>query len=831
LRDRWPRGLARKRADARETGVEDQPSSTTFHYDAFISYRHASPDDKIAEALHRALEEYVVPRSLVKRGFPKRLSRVFRDRDELPTSNSLTDGIREALARSRVLIVVCSRRTPGSKWIAKEIEIFKSLGRDGQVLSLLIEGEPEESFPPLLREARQSVTTKDGATSEVVEEISPLAADIRAASVAESLRLLKNEKLRLLAPILGCSFDDLKQRHRQRMLRRAKIATASLLLGIMAAAGAGYWYWDTQARMRTEYYADYVKQWGRAKGIRRLTPEEVSHRVNSLKFYVRGDRVEGFDVINGFGGMTVNNSVDTFIGLTDSSNDARQEFQYKWQYNTDGQVTRESAYDRERRPVWSLVYNAESADIAHYEDKNGYPRPRTGSGAGYVQFTRNAAGYDVQARFTDSKGDPEPNQDGVFGWSHVVDANGLVLEDASLDRDGRLMVNRYGYARETHRYDSMGNEVGRRFFDVEGKPTYDKSGIARLTAAYDRYGQLTEVHYWDKQDKPAVLKGGFCEITYKYDIHGDQVEKVYRNADGKPAAQAEKIARISYSYDERGREIRRSYWQADGKPGKTDSGFYQMELEYDSNGYLMAQSFLDASGHKIAGKNGAARETWSHDEKGNENQFSYFGVDDKPVLCPGGYATMKMKYDAHSNRIEEAYYGVHGEPILAADGYARIAIKYDDRGNEIENDYFDVNGRPVMNTSGYAKYIMVRNEHGQAVETTFCGIDGSPILIHDGFARIVRRRDLRDNQIETVAYGPTGKPRLNKKGFNRVTRSYDEVDNLLEESFWGLGDELVMTTDGYARHVFYYDERRRQIAIEKFDASGKSLGKEDVPLD
>jgi hypothetical protein len=820
-------------ADARETIVPDQPSTTTFVYDAFISYRHASPDDKIAESLHRTLEEYVVPRSLVKRGFPRRLSRVFRDRDELPTSSSLTDGIRDALRQSRFLIVVCSRRTPSSKWIAKEIEIFKSLGRSGQILSLLVEGEPEESFPPLLREARQSIARQDGSATEEVEEISPLAADVRAGSLPESLGLLKNEKLRLLAPILGCSFDDLKQRHRQRFLRRVKIACASLLLGMVAAAGAGYWYWNTHNRMRIEYYADYVTQWERAKGIRRLTPEEVSHRDNSLKFYVQGGRVVGLDVVNGFGVMTVNNSVDTFIGESDSSNDAQQEFQFRWEFNTEGRVTKELAFDRERRLVWALVFNAESADVGHYEDKYGYARARTSSGAAYVQFTRDANGYDVQARFTNSRGDPEPNQDGVFGWSRVVDANGLVLEESSLDAEGHWMINRQGFARMTHRYDSMGNEVERRFFGLDGQPTYNKSGYSRLTASYDRYGQLTDVRYWDKEDKPAVLKGGYCGFTKTYDVHGDAVEKVYRDAAGKPVGKATEevnnYSKVKYFYDSQGRLIRFAAYDADDKPVKIEGGYYQVAFEYDSRGFQKAQIFMDADGKKAHDKNGVARETWSHDAQGNENEFSYFGMDDKPILGPSAYATRRMKYDAHSNEIEEAYFGIHGDPVLCKQHFARLTIRYDDRGNEMERDFFDLQNHLVLNSDGYARVVLARNEHGQVVEATFYGPDGAPKMQPQGFAKIGRVYDLRDNQIEAIAYGVNGKPVLNHRHFNRVHRSYDEVDNIVEESFWGLANEPVNATDGYARRVFYYDERRRQIAIEKFDAAGHSLGKEPTP--
>src|SRR4051794_21123441 len=92
-------------------------------YAVFISYRHATVDRRWAKWLHRTLETYRVPRSLVRdRGVPARLGRCFRDEEELPVSANLSAEIDKALVSSRFLIVVCSPRTPGSEWVNREVE-------------------------------------------------------------------------------------------------------------------------------------------------------------------------------------------------------------------------------------------------------------------------------------------------------------------------------------------------------------------------------------------------------------------------------------------------------------------------------------------------------------------------------------------------------------------------------------------------------------------------------------------------------------------------------------------------------------------------------------
>jgi WD40 repeat protein len=203
---------------------------TSYKYDAFISYRHSEPDKTIAERLHRMLETFKVPKAIIKKGSQKRVGRVFRDRDELPTSSNLADNIQSALTDSEHLIVICSPRTPQSQWVLKEVETFSALHGHDRILALLIEGEPMESFPEALRYVKKQVIREDGTLSEIVTEIEPLAADIRDKSLAGMKKKLKVEILRLLAPILNCRFDDLKQRHRERLVKR--ILTISISLSV-----------------------------------------------------------------------------------------------------------------------------------------------------------------------------------------------------------------------------------------------------------------------------------------------------------------------------------------------------------------------------------------------------------------------------------------------------------------------------------------------------------------------------------------------------------------------------------------------------------------------
>lgn len=201
-----------------------------FRYRAFISYRHYTPDQDIAKRLHSHIENYRIPAGLRKSLKIRRMGRVFRDQEELPLSSSLGDDIHEALEQSEWLICVCSPRYVESKWCMEELRYFLSLGREDRVLTLLAEGEPDEAFPELLR-----FRERNG----VREEQEPLAADVRGKDVRENLKKLKREKLRVIAPMLGVKYDDLRQRARQRrgrMLLAAGAAVILLLSGFLGFA-------------------------------------------------------------------------------------------------------------------------------------------------------------------------------------------------------------------------------------------------------------------------------------------------------------------------------------------------------------------------------------------------------------------------------------------------------------------------------------------------------------------------------------------------------------------------------------------------------------------
>lgn len=186
-------------------------------YIAFISYRHKPLDSSVAKKIQRSIESFTVPAEYRDQVGGKRLGKVFRDEDELPASANLSESIRDALDHARFLIVICTPDLPQSHWCEEEIRYFLKTHDRDQLLAVLAEGEPQDSFSPYM------LHTFDE-EGNITGNVEPLAANLK--------QPYKKEFIRLCAAMLGCSFDALWQRDRRRKanIRMGVVAGTALLM-------------------------------------------------------------------------------------------------------------------------------------------------------------------------------------------------------------------------------------------------------------------------------------------------------------------------------------------------------------------------------------------------------------------------------------------------------------------------------------------------------------------------------------------------------------------------------------------------------------------------
>ena len=223
-------------------------------YDAFISYAHETSSIRAAEKIQKMLERYRIPKAVQKMTGRKKLNRIFRDREELACSSDMEAHLQEALEHSEFLIVLLSPKVPESQWVQREIELFLKHHDRNHVLTVLTEGELNEVYPDILR---QEEKLESGQLK--LRPVEGLAADVRCDSDGSLKKKLKTEIYRLLAPILGCSFDELRQRQREYVFRR----TVSLMTAGMIVFGAAAGYMGWQAYQIQENYREALRRQSR----------------------------------------------------------------------------------------------------------------------------------------------------------------------------------------------------------------------------------------------------------------------------------------------------------------------------------------------------------------------------------------------------------------------------------------------------------------------------------------------------------------------------------------------------------------------------------------
>ena len=178
-----------------------------------------------------------------QRQLPRRLGKVFRDREELSTGQNLGEHLTRALDQSDSLIVICSPNACASPWVAKEIEYFKAQGKTDRIFCLLVEGGAEALPEPLLTDAEG-------------KPLEPLAADPRDSGDGRTLA-----KLKLVSGMLGLNLDQLTQREQART-RQRRLQIAASVTVFLGAIG-----WGTLS-----YQAYQKEQRDAFEVVRSLTP-------------------------------------------------------------------------------------------------------------------------------------------------------------------------------------------------------------------------------------------------------------------------------------------------------------------------------------------------------------------------------------------------------------------------------------------------------------------------------------------------------------------------------------------------------------------------------
>jgi len=785
-----------------------------FQYYAFISYSHL--DENWGKWLQKKLENYQLPSVIRKESggrIPKHIRPVFRDQTDLGVGK-LDLSIRQELADSRYLILICSPNSAKSDYVNKEVQFFQEMGRGDRIIPFIVEGSPDaeednrQCYPPALRD------TDDIILGASLEELKPEEAFIK-----------------IVAAILGLKYDQLYMRH-QRREKKKKLLIASIIGVLLFAASIGsYLYWDYN-RVKAAYYTDYVETLGIPEGLFKLSSSQIQTRFEHYRFEYQRGKLRKVTCVNSAG--------KPIISMKYESRPMIMALYYK----ADSEIIDHVDYlDINGKVLVRKKYSGEDLSVVDFTmgDKHDTAMTLSGriaytnaffSGTGTEQksdIARYLLEYDDQGRIIqvqfmrDNRNTPVKDADGIFGWQIKRDELGREKQIIYTDAQGKVWPTREGIMGKRLYYNETGNFIRFEYFDKEYKTAYNNElGWAIGEYEYDPNGNIINSIVMDTAGKPCIRKDGISSVKAKYNANGFVESQTYYGIDGKVGYNSDGIAGLAVSYDQYGYPVKETFLNAHAAPCKSKNGYATKKLQYDERGNILVEQFFDTEEQPCSNDEGYAEVRCNYDNKGNLISVQYFDTDGKPCIeKTEGIAGYRNDYDDQGRLIRQADLGVDGKPCVNKYWYAQICYKYDERGNIIDTRYQDVDGNPCLSQNGYAGFISKYDSFGNLTGQTTVDINGDPCLNKNWYAEVHWEYDEHGNNHAIRYFGVDGLSCITDLGYAEIQYQYDAKGNLIEESYWGKNGERVLKNNLFSISQLKYDDYGNEIEGSFWDSTGE----------
>src|SRR5438067_362483 len=417
-------------------------------------------------------------------------------------------------------------------------------------------------------------------------------------------------------------------------------------------------------------------------------------------------------------------------------------------------------------------------------------RPTTNHDVGTYLWKRDSDAADSESGQSQARAERLGLQT-VCQWEFVSNANGEIIYERALDRDG-LMV--FGFIYSPPGSGPAATRLA-RFVGPAGFPQLQRSSQAEYVSIhYDKDGWEDRITYRDGKNLPAAGPDGAFGQDMSHNSRGQVTQLLSLDADRKNMIDNAGNCGLIITYNDKGWMTEVRSIGPDLKPMPVKDGWYSSKNEYDALGRSTRTTYHGAKGEPILHKDGYHGMEAEYDGAGNQVATIYVGLDGKPTSLGAGVAIYRSVYNGQGKVTRMTYHGVNNEPVLHRDGNHAWALQYDDRGNSVATTYLGLDGKPTLVAAGYASM------------TSSYDAAGKPTLERDsGIHRVVNIFDGRGKVTRKRYWGPNGEPFLHKDGNHGWDGQYDDRGNRIVTTYVGLDGKPVLLTAGFATMKSVYD--------------------------
>jgi YD repeat-containing protein len=760
---------------------------------AFISYRHLPADRRWAQWLLRALEGFNTPTPLVKLGYPARLGRLYRDDDESGADVPLTDQITTALDGSEWLILVWSTQTQGSAWIRRELCHFAVQHSAKRILPLLIDGEPDTVLAYLA-----------DALGEEAASLVPMTTDCRPREREPLKHTQRRVALRLAAALLGCRYDDLKQREAERHRQRRRYWAMGVAGALaMLSLGALIW-WDRTLRIHVTYYQQMAEIWGAPVGDTEIDRSTAARRRSSYRFTTQGGRVLEVARVNCRGTLTADPQFDHFVDPWVAT-----VARWSYQYYADGLPAQIDHRDERgvlvRRTSLQFLPDRSQA-IARFELSFGVAEREPGNVGSVETIFREAEssrsqigqhrlhfakkGRLQQRDFEPVGGGPAlADAQGAFGRAYGYDRSGRLVSLTATNADGTPLQTVPGVPVSLHATWQHGEIMAVEWRDSGGQPAATSGSVAKVQLIRDEVGNMIDEIFMDGRGQPTLsTRWQYARRHYRYNRDGFLVEARNADAKGQPML-VWGVHLEKFDHDmATGRTVLTRFFDLVGLPASSRrNGCTAIRQRHNTMGWLLHSDCLDSAGRPTPQLgSGAASSAWVYDSLGRA--IESLNMDERGLATGGrsGVARGLRSYDDRGQLLRWRAIGSNGQPVIQSEtGVSEWRYRYDERGNRIEAAAFGTNGRPtVERTGGWSVQRIEFDSRGQPETTQWFDTESKPTLNTEHGAALRRYEYGGRGALSAVSYfDALGRPTLSKAGYFKVTYQRDAAGRVLQQLY------------------------------------------------
>lgn len=768
--------------------------SNNYKYYAFISY--SRKDYGWAKWLQNKLETYRLPSKIRKENsnVPKRLVPVFRDETDL-SGVVLEDSLKKELDSSKFLIVLCSSDSKNSSWVNKEIEYFKSIGREHYIIPVMLE-DNIDCLP---------------------KEISNMTPALLGINVIEKGK--RNAFLQIVSTLLNIRFDDLVKRDKKRTYRRRSVISAIVAV-VFFISGCAIYYNTPHSR----FYNDVIYRNEVPFGIYELSKDEVGSKGWSYKITTKRNKIISIEKVN-----SKNQVTDSPVYL------ATTQFPIQlFNYDENGKLISVEYANKNRETVMKKnLTHSNSDDEISIEFQNSENNTKiTGLFADtYLnvplqagvksEISRQLNSYNENGLLTnmvyhrDNLETPACDSVGVYGKMYEYNEAGQIKSITNLNADNEMFNCKYGWAKIIYVYDDQGNCTLEQYLDKDNNKVTINTGISAINMTYDENNNIVRFFYSDENGNPCCDNSGVSELECAYSEDGLLTDYRCLDENGLATENAEGIHISRIEYNREGVQTKISFYSVEEEPVMSSSyGCFQYVMKPDALGRIVEARFCDSDGEPMIDETtGAELNRFVYDKNGYLNEVHYLDCEGNSVTTASGYSTFVITRNNLGQIMKEETYDENYDLVCSVNNYAVAEYQYDSFGNITEVSFFNENNNPCNHVNGYSS-LKYEYEYGNLTRVYCYGINKEPTLCNDNYHMIYYVYQ-NGNLVHTSYYDTEIKLISNSFGYAISETDYDELGNAVTDAYYNENSQPIAPPDFYLI-LHKYDRLGNDIRTEYY---------------